>query len=151
MPLGELRSHTDTRAMTMQLVIGISGATGAIYGIRVLKVLQQRPDIETHLVTCWSGRDLNGPGSLGTGNPLRQDLNLHMLSLARRAVTISPQATNSMQFAGHATNIYTVNAVQKPRSRTLSRGELSKGERLRARIEGGKSMVDTHLRRNQCR
>src|SRR5215208_6897189 len=34
----------------MQLVIGISGATGAIYGIRVLEVLQQRPDIETHLV-----------------------------------------------------------------------------------------------------
>jgi flavin prenyltransferase len=36
--------------MTMQLVIGISGATGAIYGIRVLEVLQRMPDVETHLV-----------------------------------------------------------------------------------------------------
>lgn len=34
----------------MQLVIGISGATGAIYGIRVLEVLQRMPDVETHLV-----------------------------------------------------------------------------------------------------
>jgi 4-hydroxy-3-polyprenylbenzoate decarboxylase len=34
----------------MQLVIGISGATGAIYGIRVLEVLQRTPDVETHLV-----------------------------------------------------------------------------------------------------
>jgi 4-hydroxy-3-polyprenylbenzoate decarboxylase len=34
----------------MQLVIGISGATGAIYGIRVLEVLQRMPDVETRLV-----------------------------------------------------------------------------------------------------
>ena len=33
-----------------RLIIGISGATGAIYGIRLLQVLQTAPDIETHLV-----------------------------------------------------------------------------------------------------
>ena len=34
----------------MRLVVGISGSTGAIYGVRLLEVLQGSPDIETHLV-----------------------------------------------------------------------------------------------------
>ena len=34
----------------MKLVIGISGATGAIYGIRLLEVLRNVPDAESHLV-----------------------------------------------------------------------------------------------------
>ena len=33
-----------------RLVIGISGATGAIYGVRLLQVLKSAPDIESHLV-----------------------------------------------------------------------------------------------------
>jgi 4-hydroxy-3-polyprenylbenzoate decarboxylase len=33
-----------------RLIIGISGASGVIYGIRMLEVLRQLPDIETHLV-----------------------------------------------------------------------------------------------------
>ena len=33
-----------------RLIIGISGATGAIYGVRLLQVLKTAPDIETHLV-----------------------------------------------------------------------------------------------------
>ncbi|MBU7217188.1 UbiX family flavin prenyltransferase [Staphylococcus gallinarum] len=34
----------------MKLIIGISGATGAIFGIRLLEVLHQVEDVETHLV-----------------------------------------------------------------------------------------------------
>ena len=34
----------------MQLIIGLSGASGVIYGIRLLEVLAKKPDIETHLV-----------------------------------------------------------------------------------------------------
>jgi 4-hydroxy-3-polyprenylbenzoate decarboxylase len=34
----------------MRLVVGISGSTGAIYGVRLLEVLHGSPDVETHLV-----------------------------------------------------------------------------------------------------
>lgn len=33
-----------------RLIIGMSGATGAVYGIRLLQLLKGTPDIETHLV-----------------------------------------------------------------------------------------------------
>lgn len=34
----------------MRLIVGISGASGAILGVELLKALRQMPDIETHLV-----------------------------------------------------------------------------------------------------
>jgi 4-hydroxy-3-polyprenylbenzoate decarboxylase len=34
----------------MRIVVGISGSTGVIYGIRLLQVLREHPDIEIHLV-----------------------------------------------------------------------------------------------------
>lgn len=33
-----------------RFIIGISGASGVIYGIRLLEIMQQLPDVETHLV-----------------------------------------------------------------------------------------------------
>ena len=33
-----------------RIIIGMSGASGVIYGIRLLDVLRERPEIETHLV-----------------------------------------------------------------------------------------------------
>ncbi|MDT8400001.1 MAG: UbiX family flavin prenyltransferase [Pseudomonadales bacterium] len=39
-----------------RLIIGISGSSGVIYGIRLLQVLRQQEDVETHLVMSASGK-----------------------------------------------------------------------------------------------
>lgn len=40
----------------MRLMLGMSGASGVIYGVRMLEVLKARPDIETHLVMSPAAR-----------------------------------------------------------------------------------------------
>jgi len=40
----------------MRLIVGMSGASGVIYGIRLLEVLQRLPDVETHLVMSDSAK-----------------------------------------------------------------------------------------------
>ena len=39
-----------------RIIIGISGASGAIYGIRALQILKQNPEIETHLILTHASR-----------------------------------------------------------------------------------------------
>lgn len=40
----------------MRLIIGISGASGVVYGIRLLEALRDNDDVETHLVMSTTGR-----------------------------------------------------------------------------------------------
>jgi 4-hydroxy-3-polyprenylbenzoate decarboxylase len=42
----------------MRLIVGISGASGVIYGIRLLEALKTMPDLETHLILS-KGAKLN--------------------------------------------------------------------------------------------
>jgi 4-hydroxy-3-polyprenylbenzoate decarboxylase len=39
-----------------RIIVGVSGATGAIYGIRLLQILQQVAEVETHLVLSPAAR-----------------------------------------------------------------------------------------------
>jgi flavin prenyltransferase len=42
--------------MAKKIIVGISGASGAIYGVRLLQVLQHVPGIQTHLVMSHAAR-----------------------------------------------------------------------------------------------
>ncbi len=39
-----------------RVVVGISGASGSIYGIRLLERLREDPSLESHLVISTSGK-----------------------------------------------------------------------------------------------
>lgn len=52
--------------MKKRLVVAISGATGAIYGIRLLEHLRNIPDIETHLILSqWAEKNIEIETSYG--------------------------------------------------------------------------------------
>lgn len=53
-----------------RLILGITGASGASYGVRLLQVLSEMPNIETHLVVSDSGL-LN----------LKQELDMNLIQL----------------------------------------------------------------------
>ena len=40
----------------MRIIIGITGASGSLYGIRLLEVLQTYKNVETHLVITEAGK-----------------------------------------------------------------------------------------------
>ena len=42
--------------MARRLVVGITGATGIVYAVRLLQVLKERPDVEVHLVLSTPAR-----------------------------------------------------------------------------------------------
>ena len=53
-------THTYTHTYThvpspRRIIVGISGASGAVYGARLLQVLQETPGIESHLVVTDAG------------------------------------------------------------------------------------------------
>lgn len=48
--------YLHSKIIMKRLIIGISGASGAIYGVRLLQVLQPLAEVETHLVMSQAAR-----------------------------------------------------------------------------------------------
>lgn len=47
---------TDANPLKKRIIVGISGASGVIYGIRMLQHLTRREDVETHLILSDTAR-----------------------------------------------------------------------------------------------
>jgi flavin prenyltransferase len=50
-----LSNSTTSSQPPKRLIVAVTGATGAIYGVRLLQILQAMPDIETHLLVSDAG------------------------------------------------------------------------------------------------
>jgi flavin prenyltransferase len=50
-----LRTSTG-EGVVRRIVVGISGSSGAVYGVRLLEVLAGMPDVETHLIVSAAAR-----------------------------------------------------------------------------------------------
>lgn len=99
--------------MTQRLIIGISGASGVIYGIRLLEVLAQDKSIETHLIlspaakatiseeTGWKVRDVekladvvHKPGNIGA--------NIASGSFETRGMIVTPCSIKTLSGIAHS-------------------------------------------------
>lgn len=61
------------QAQKKRLVVAITGASGAIYGVRILQALSQHAEWESHLV-CSSSGALTAAHELGMGRPEIEEL-----------------------------------------------------------------------------
>jgi 4-hydroxy-3-polyprenylbenzoate decarboxylase len=79
-----------------RIIIGISGASGAIYGIKALQILQEDPEVETHLIIS---RAAGLTIELETDWKVSQVRDLAYASYSEKDIA-APPASGSFQTAG---------------------------------------------------
>ena len=96
-----------------RLVVGISGASGVIYGIRLLETLRQDPAIETHLIltpaaritiaqeTTWSVGEVEALADV-VHRPENIGASLASGSFATRGMAIVPCSIKSLSAVAHS-------------------------------------------------
>ncbi len=83
-------------SQSRRIIVAISGASGAVYGVRLLHVLRETPDIETHLVVSNAGwRNVEEEHGLQRANI--EALADHVHDIANVGATI---ASGSFQCSG---------------------------------------------------
>jgi flavin prenyltransferase len=98
-----------------RIVVGISGASGAIYGVRLLEVLSARDDVETHLVISdgaaetiryETGRDSEELRRLATVSYLPKDLAAPLASgtFLTEAMVIAPCSMGTLSRVASSAN-----------------------------------------------
>ena len=111
----------------MVLIIGITGATGVIYGIRLLEVLSSIKDIETHLIiseagelnikyeTDWSIEDIKALANFAYNN---RDIGARLASgsFKRDGMIIAPCTIKTMSALA---NSYTENLLTRAADVTI--------------------------------
>jgi 4-hydroxy-3-polyprenylbenzoate decarboxylase len=96
-----------------RIIIGMSGATGSIYGIRLLEVLKEVEDVETHLVmtkfarlnieieTTYTPRDVETLADVVHGNG-NQAASISSGSFKTHGMIVAPCAMNSLSGIVHS-------------------------------------------------
>ncbi|MDZ4799910.1 MAG: UbiX family flavin prenyltransferase [Bryobacteraceae bacterium] len=54
-PLFRIQNRRSTLEVNLKLVVGVSGASGSVYGFRLLQKLRERGGVETHLILTRTG------------------------------------------------------------------------------------------------
>jgi 4-hydroxy-3-polyprenylbenzoate decarboxylase len=120
-----------------RLIVGISGATGAVYGVRMLEILAKIEDIETHLVLTKAGKmtiQVETPYSVKDVEAMADvvhDVNnvgasISSGSFRTEGMVIAPCSMKSMGGIAHSLGgdllVRAADVVLKERKKTHSRG-----------------------------
>ena len=101
--------------MAQRLVVGITGASGVIYGIRLLEVLRQDAGIETHLVltaagkatiaqeTAWKVKDVEALASV-VHSPLNIGASIASGSFETRGMIVAPCSIRALSAVANCYN-----------------------------------------------
>jgi 4-hydroxy-3-polyprenylbenzoate decarboxylase len=96
----------------LRIVVGVSGASGSIYGLRLLEKLRKRPDVETHLIltrsgerTGWLELGIRAPDwrALADHSYAHEDIGCRLASgsFPTDAMVVAPCSIHSMSAIAH--------------------------------------------------